>query len=195
MHLNLLTLAGDDFKHYPETNNESLSGLGFWGTILPDFGFPDKQMAKRLISVWPGEDWDRGQVYDLYKWYETGLKSGQKPYNADSNYNPIYGWVKNSSPYTDTKITHWFTIFREGIKANWISGSQVGTGLAPEHEGTKIADTIGALPGAGTGLIKELKWVALGGTALIIAFYAMPLISKGVKIKRKAGARLRTYRR
>lgn len=143
MNLNLLTLAGDDFKHYPQNvpeSSDNLSGMGFWGTVLPDFGFPDKKMTGLLNDIWPADDWDRGQVYDVYKWYATAITKGQKPFNADSNYNPIYTWVKNNSTYTDVKINHWFAMFKRGIQENWISGDLVGDSLAPEHEAKKTAD-------------------------------------------------------
>jgi len=186
LHLSILTLAGDYPESYTYSEKpEEMGGIGFWGTILPDFGFPDKKMANILNDTWPADDFDRGQVYDLYKWYATGITKGQKPFDVDSSNNPIYSWVKNNSPYTDEKINHWFAVFKRGIHENWISGDQVGTALAPEHEGTKISNSIKRAASLGTDLTKDLKWILGGATALIIAFYAMPLILKGVKTKRK----------
>jgi len=168
-----------------------MSGMGIIGTILPDFGFPDKRMTKILNEVWPGDDFDRGQTYDLYKWYATGIVKGQRAFNVDSSNNPIYGWVKNNSPYSDTKVNHWFAVFKRGIHEGWISGNQVGTSLAPEHEYTKVTSAIKSAASAGADFTKNLKWILFGGTTLIVAFYAMPLISKGVKIKRKFKKRTR----
>lgn len=165
----------------PKTEFMNGAFYNFVGNILPDFGFPDKQMNRILSETWPNDNWDRGQVYDLYKWYQTGIKSGTPPYDVDTNNKDIYYWIKDNSPYPDSKVTHFMTVFRIGVLDNWIEPHYVGQGLAPEHEGTKLAETMAWLPRG----ITNLKWLLLAGTGLIVAFYGMPIVAGTYKATRK----------
>lgn len=169
---------------------ETLSGTTYniIGSILPDFGFPDKKMWGILKDTWPDENWDRGQVYDLYKWYQTGVKSGIPFYDVNTDNRAIFDWLKDNSPYTHDKINQWAAVFKRGIDENWLEAVYVGQGLAPEHEGRKIAgaivdikETVAWLPKG----IDKLTVLALSGVGLIGAYYLLPVFTKAYK-KRKS---------
>lgn len=166
---------------YPKEEVMGGTVYDFFGNILPDFGFPDKQMNSILKDIWPNDNWDRGQVYDLYKWYQTGIKAGISPYDADTDTKDIYYWLRDNSPYPDEKVTHFMAVFRRGINENWIEPHYVGEGLAPEHEGKKIAETIAWLPRG----VDNIKWLLYAGTGLIVAYYGMPILSGTYKSTRK----------
>lgn len=173
--------------NYNYPTHETLQGpvYNFFGNILPDFGFPDKRMNTILNEIWPGDKWDRGQVYDLYKWYQTGVKARIQPFNADSTYNPIYQWLKDNTSFPDEKVNHFMAVFKRGIDENWIEPHYVGISLAPEHEGKKIAELLRDgfvwLPRS----LDKMKWLLLAGTGLLAAWYILPVATKVYKKTRK----------
>ncbi len=169
---------------------EKLNGAiyNFFGHVFPDFGFPDKKMWYELKNLWPDANWDRGQVYDLYKWYQTGVKAGIPFYDVNQKNYEIFDWMKTQTGYTDKKINQWAAVFDTGIHDNWIEGLYVGgTGLAPEHEGTKIADTLNIkkhIAWVDRGTDKVL-WILLAGGGLIVAYYGMPIVAKAFTFKKR----------
>ena len=170
---------------YPQKETLGESTYNIIGGLLPDFGFPDKKMWNILRDIWPGDIWDRNQVFDLYKWYETGLKEGVPFYDVDLNNKQIFDWMKLNSGYTDDKINHWAAVFKRGIMENWIEGIYVTAGMAPEHEGRKIADFLSdPFAKLGSGADKA-TWLLVAATGLIVAYYGMPIISKTFKKRKK----------
>ncbi len=165
---------------YPKEETMGGGLYDFFGNILPDFGFPDKKMNKILNELWPEDNFDRGQVYDLHKWYKTGLKKGLPPFDIDSNDNPIYDWLKANSPYPDLKVNHFMAVFKTGIRENWIEPHYVGVGLAPEHEGTKSSEWIQTIPDKIPNVDDITKLLLAGGVVLGL-FYGGPIISRAFK--------------
>lgn len=169
---------------------EALGGgvYDFFGAVLPDFGFPDKKMWSILKDTWPDENWDRGQVYDIYKWYQTGVKSGVPFFDINTNDMQIVNWLKDNTAYTDDKINQWAAVFKRGILENWIEAVYVGQGLAPTHEGKQIANTLTNIQETVAWLpkgIDKLTILAIAGTGLIGAYYLLPIFSKSYQ-KRKS---------
>lgn len=168
---------------------ETMDGAiyNFFGTILPDFGFPDKQMWNVLREKYPNENWDRGQTFDLYKWYETGINSSVPPFDIDTGNTEIFSWMKDNSPYTDNKVQHWANAFEKGIKENWIEGHYIGIGMAPAHQGSQIVEGVKDLknlPGKlGEGMDKlMLMGYLIGGLAVL--YYGAPALSKILSTKK-----------
>jgi len=165
---------------YPK--EETLNGglYDWFGNVLPDFGFPDKKMNVILNDTWPDDNFDRGQVFDLHKWYKTGLKEGIAPFDIDSNSNPIYDWLKDNTPYPDEKVTHWLAVFKRGIQENWIEPHYVGKGLAPEHQGKKLADILEDIPSKIPGIGDMTNLLIATGVVLGL-FYGGPIVSRAFK--------------
>lgn len=174
-------MANISFYRTPEMVGGVLTN--FFGHILPDFGFPDKKLWYYLRDNFPEDNWDRGQVYDLYKWYQTGIESGIAPYDVDTGDRRIFTWMKNNAPYTDSLINHWENAFDYGIRNNFITGNMVGTQLAPAHEGREIAEAGTSFPGAITSGYNALKWGAILAGGLMVLYYSGPVIKKLTKKK------------
>lgn len=170
---------------------EVLSGglTDFIGAILPDFGFPDKKMNGLLKKSWPHDNWDRGKVYDMYKWYDQAVtKGGQKPWNPDMNIwgnIDVLNWIKENSSYSNNMVNHWGIIFETGIDENWIDPVYVHLGLSPEHEAVKISETIEAGIKIIPELPKQATYLALALGGLIVVWYGMPMLTKATKKMRK----------
>jgi hypothetical protein len=165
-----------------------MSLYNFFGNILPDFGFPDKRIWAELSYMYPAENWDRGQVYDLYKWYQTGIENGQPAFNYDRGNTQIFEWIRNNSPYTSTKVTHWKNVFITGVKDNWIEGKYIGTKLAPANESREISEGIASVPQVLDIGLGKVTTVLVAGSVLLVAYYGLPLITSALKTKKRAFA-------
>lgn len=177
--------------NFNPAKTEVLNGAltDFIGDILPDFGFPDKRMNTILKETWPEDNWDRGKVYDMYKWYDQAVTNGnQRPWDADKTMfdnRDVVNYIKDNSSYIDTHVNHWAAVFHRGIQENWIDPVYVQLGLSPEHEAVIIADTLESGFDIIPRLPKQATYLALALGGLIVAWYGMPIIAKTFKVTSK----------